>query len=233
MKTKQLKKKEIYGIGDKVLSAARLPDEEIESIVNAPHLFRRIRAAAEAEKAGSGYVRASFFVFLRRNALAGMAAILLVGGGIWAVNVGRQYYERAFAATDVPEPKIPGMTPQVNPTVPEAVASDIIPAGLDRAVAPKHNREIARNVKKPSKATPTAPQTKEVEMGEFQALSYAGGPDEMIEQGGKIVRVELSRASLYAMGVDVPLENESGKLKADLLIGFDGVMKGVRVEKRD
>jgi hypothetical protein len=66
--------------------------------------------------------------------------------------------------------------------------------------------------------------------GDFYALSYAGDPNET-ERGGRIVRVDVPRSTLFAMGIDVPLENESETVKADLLIGSDGVTRAIRVVK--
>lgn len=65
---------------------------------------------------------------------------------------------------------------------------------------------------------------------EFYALSYAGDPNET-ERGGRIVRVDIPRATLFAMGFDLPLENESETVRADLLVGSDGVTRAVRVVK--
>jgi hypothetical protein len=69
------------------------------------------------------------------------------------------------------------------------------------------------------------PQTEE--FGEFQALTFAY--DSEADENGQIVRVELPRSSLLAMGIDMQVENESVKIKAELLIGEDGIMKAVRV----
>ena len=66
--------------------------------------------------------------------------------------------------------------------------------------------------------------------GEFYALSYAGDPNET-ERGGRIVRVDIPRSTLFAMGLDVPLENGPETVKADLLIGTDGVTRAIRVVK--
>ena len=66
--------------------------------------------------------------------------------------------------------------------------------------------------------------------GEFYALSFAGDPNEA-ERGGRIVRVDIPRSTLYAMGVDIPLENEAETVKADLLVGNDGVTRAIRVVK--
>jgi len=62
---------------------------------------------------------------------------------------------------------------------------------------------------------------------DFYPVSYSGDPDEM--GGGRIIRVELPRSTLFAMGVNIPLENDSPTIKADLLVGRDGVTRAVRV----
>ncbi len=66
------------------------------------------------------------------------------------------------------------------------------------------------------------------DQGAFYPLTYAGDPYETA-RGGRIVRVDMPRASLFAMGIDVPLENETVSVKADLLIGPDGVARGFRL----
>ena len=65
---------------------------------------------------------------------------------------------------------------------------------------------------------------------EFYPLSYAGDPSETA-RGGRVIRVDMSRSSLFAMGVDLQLENESDSVKADLLVGPDGVARGIRLVK--
>jgi len=63
----------------------------------------------------------------------------------------------------------------------------------------------------------------------FIPVAYAGDPRETA--GGHIIRVDMSRSSLFALGVNVPLENDSDTVKADLLVGADGVTRAIRVVK--
>ncbi len=65
---------------------------------------------------------------------------------------------------------------------------------------------------------------------EFYPITYTGDLNDTV-RGGRVVRVEMSRASLFAMGINVPLENGAEVLKADLLIGPDGVTRAVRLAK--
>jgi len=50
------------------------------------------------------------------------------------------------------------------------------------------------------------------------------GPRGFLAQGS-----EFGFGKMFAMGINVPVENEVIKVKADLLIGSDGVMKAVRL----
>jgi hypothetical protein len=59
-------------------------------------------------------------------------------------------------------------------------------------------------------------------------LSFAGDLEETAA-GGRIIRVDMSRSSLFAMGVDIPLENGREMVKTDLLIGSDGMARAVRI----
>ena len=60
----------------------------------------------------------------------------------------------------------------------------------------------------------------------FLPVNYADGlPPRM----GSIVRVELPRSALVALGLTVPLENSSPTVKAELLLGSDGVTRGIRI----
>jgi hypothetical protein len=80
------------------------------------------------------------------------------------------------------------------------------------------------------KKNPVKRQTIIEPEGEFYALTYTANPVEPGEHL-KIVRAELSRASLFALGVNLPIENESGKIKTDLLVGADGIAKAIRFVK--
>ena len=63
-----------------------------------------------------------------------------------------------------------------------------------------------------------------LDIGHFVSAGY--DPD---ESGGRIIRVDMQRSSLFALGVNVPLENGPDAIKADLLIGPDGMTRAIRV----
>ncbi|HEV2764988.1 MAG TPA: hypothetical protein VGV38_18540, partial [Pyrinomonadaceae bacterium] len=47
-------------------------------------------------------------------------------------------------------------------------------------------------------------------------------------EGGHVVRVELPRAALLSFGLPVNAEQTSGRVKADVLIGHDGLARAIR-----
>lgn len=230
MKKSVLENREIYRIGNKVLKSVRLSDEEIDRIVAAPHLVDQVRAAMGSGRAVAEPVLVSNdwrlrYTLRRQNAWAAVAGgfVFALATGLFTI-AGQNYIGRDLAGM-VPPAEVPQTTAGVV-DVPELDVKADEPPQIRPA-----ERETARTAKTRSQVKPLNP-AKEIEMGEFQALTYSDKQDEPGE-GGRIVRVELSPASLFAMGVDIAVENDGGKVKADLLIGADGVMKSVRVEKRN
>jgi hypothetical protein len=63
--------------------------------------------------------------------------------------------------------------------------------------------------------------------GEFFPLTYVAksGPTEFVQR----VHVEISRSTLLSMGVPVNIERGEGLIKAEIIIGEDGVARAVRI----
>lgn len=222
MKNEALQKKEIERTGDKVLGAIRLTDEEIDRITASPLLFERIREGLPAR----GPVRSSGWTFGFAPRLV-FATVLLAAVGLGSIGIARQFLNAPDLASVI------GKIPEMEISQPVAVFpeddTNTEPPINDQMIA-RHARQILRTTKM-RPAAQKVRQPKELQMGEFQALTYTG--TEEPDEGGRIVRVKLSPASLFAMGVDVPIENENDRITADLLIGADGVMKSVRLEKKN
>jgi hypothetical protein len=132
----------------------------------------------------------------------------------------------------VEAPKVVNITSYTNP---DSVASEskeplpafplIEPVNKARRVSQQSQMINYRKSEVRSRRTPaTLPEV------EFIPVTYTGDLNETV-RGGRVVRVEMSRASLFAMGLNVPLENGSETVKADLLIGPDGVTRGVRLAR--
>jgi hypothetical protein len=67
-----------------------------------------------------------------------------------------------------------------------------------------------------------------VPKAEFVSLGLPGTPQQTAD-GGRVIRVELPAASLFAMGVNVPIENGSAMVRADLIVGQDGITRAVKL----
>ena len=47
-------------------------------------------------------------------------------------------------------------------------------------------------------------------------------------EGGQVVRVELPRTALQRFGLPMNVEHAGGRVKADVLLGYDGVARAIR-----
>ena len=215
MRKTQIKK--FDEIGKVLVKSGALPAREIEKIVANPALFDSVRVRIALESS----VQPSRRSYLRPG-IAAFASVTLVAAVAFAVV--------ALRSTDDVVHTPPVAAPQKAAEVtrfdkPDSIsAADIPPTAepiraAERVSAPATVRTVRRN-------PPSVKQA--IYQADFYAVSYAGDPHET-ERGGRIVRVDIPRSTLFAMGVDIPLENERETVKADLLIGNDGVTRGIRV----
>jgi hypothetical protein len=61
---------------------------------------------------------------------------------------------------------------------------------------------------------------------EFMPLGYLNA--ESVQDGGQIVRVELPRSALVKFGLPVNVERSNERVKADILVGIDGMAHAIR-----
>ena len=61
---------------------------------------------------------------------------------------------------------------------------------------------------------------------DFIPLSYMNVAS--LQDGGQIVRVELPRSALVNFGLPVNMDRYNEKVKADVLLGFDGLAHAIR-----
>ena len=212
----KLENEKLDEIGKALLKAQAVSERELEEIIANPELFRSIQSRIASE---TPTVRRSIF----RPGPVAFATVALVA--VVAV---------AFLAFRS-EPNEVVQTPAATPSTPAGVRQfrepDRIsgPERLPPALTTAELKSFTRKstvVKQARSRRPVAQQARHE--GEFYAVSYAGDPNET-ERGGRIVRVDIPRSTLFAMGVNIPLENEAETVKADLLVGNDGVTRAIRV----
>ena len=243
MKRKNLQNEELDLIGVELLKTTRLGNEEIERVIAKPQIFSGVKARIRIEQ----NERDSKKLFANRGnspvwnsrknfGAAGVLAIFVIGAvGLILLNKVSRQNELVYApeiqtqSAPIDERK----DARVYATQPEpatAKSSAIKP----REITTKRIDFKKENVKpqKPVRKTNFIKKQKPSEFEpkrEFYALAYAENP---IPNGEslRIVRAELSRSSLFALGVNLPIENESEKIKTDLLVDSDGVARAIRLE---
>lgn len=213
---RKLENKKLDEVGKALVRAGAVSTRDLEKIVANPALFESVRARIAMENSAP-VSRRSFF----RPGIAAFASVALLTAVAVSLGVFRS------EPNDVVADRIPAVPRK--PEVKQHREADVI---VD-APAPQPSDPIRteRISHRPSIRTsgPKRPAVQQARYsGEFYAVSYAGDPHET-ERGGRIVRVDIPRSTLFAMGVDIPLENEAETVKADLLIGSDGVTRGIRV----
>lgn len=237
MKKRNLQNKELDEIGRKLLEAGSLPGDELERIVAAPHLFDAIKARVKAgqERDAESFVsnRAGFSFLSWQGAGAAFAGLVVVVLAIqgWFFLAKHPAPEEAVKR---PKPAARETGPLPVSIAPPEFKEDereepaVKPVTLVYREVSKDQASEKVNFKKRSQRPRQS--TEGDSGGEFYSLTFTGSTEE-ITSGAQVIRVELPRSSLFAMGVDLPVENGSDTVKADLLISADGVTRGVRLVK--
>jgi len=228
MQKRKLDNQELDAIGKRLLMASRLSEAEIDRIASAPGSFQgvlsRIKATSETtEKPG-------FVGFLAAHrAIAGTSLAVILCVSAFALFLQQNGAGLVSKTINTPVEK-PG---EARPTTPQVVYVKGFTSGradLQLDVPPETptvQNAIQKEVRRPQ---PRVEQARYIPNDEnhFVAVTYMGDGGESA-RGGRVVRVDVPRSTLFAMGFDVSLENDSPTVKADLLIGPDGVTRAVRL----
>ncbi|MGI8470542.1 MAG: hypothetical protein ACR2N3_19055 [Pyrinomonadaceae bacterium] len=242
MKNRDTQNKRLNDIERKMLEAAMLPNEEIEKIVGKPQLFNSVMARIEVEKlhCEQEHNSASRKIFPIRNWRKigysfGILAILSLAAGVLLIR------QTSNSAPDLMSEKIAAVKPLLTEAASNfAPSPDDNPPTTDKMTNNKSNKIFAskkltkkENVKiqkSPERKSLTKPSPPVMISEEkvFYSLVFPGNP--AVETGERqIVRTELSRAALFALGVNVTAGNDDNrKFKTDLIVGADGVPQAIR-----
>ncbi len=215
---RKLEKKNLDEIAKVLVKADTLSARDIDKITANTALFDSVRARLNVATEFPGPKR----LFVGRKLAGSMASVVMVVATV-AISL-FVFRSKPIEVVRHPAPEA-SRTGDVK-TFPEPDREVI--ADLPR---PSQGMKAERISSKPEVRVNRPKQSAAQQIryeGDFYALSYAGDPNET-ERGGRIVRVDVSRSTLFAMGVDVPLENETDTVKADLLIGSDGVTRAIRL----
>jgi hypothetical protein len=225
MSKRNLQNNDLDRIGKMLIAQDALSEAEIEKIVDSPFLYSSVRnrILADAASTGRRFGFARYFVF----AGSSLAVVFSIFATVSFFRV------EQTPVANVEPPKVIQITSSKVPdglTVKQRDPLRIDPL-VDKANKKRRISQQAQNIAD-RKAETRGSQQQKIQTKptlEFYPVTYAG--DISDAAGGRVVRVELSRQSLFAMGVNIPLENGLETVKADLLIGPDGVTRGVRLAR--
>jgi hypothetical protein len=104
-------------------------------------------------------------------------------------------------------------------------------AVISRTGPHRRTRSSDRNGNAGSKAlattvTPIVNETDSEVATHFMPLGYAGPIN--LQDGGQLVRVELPRSAMWSMGLPVNMDRYGERVKADVLLGADGLARAIR-----
>ena len=227
MKTNTVKSEELDSIVAELFKASALRDDEVESIVADVDLFSSVRTRIIADSvAKKGFV--SSFTFIQRTAILTAASAIIVVAVFGAMMFAKRPVTRHVAVSVPQQQREEQPIKQIVETQPE-----IPPANIDGPAIPSRmpNIDRAMDYRPVTTEHRTAPKQQpqfSEQPPEFYALAGLRSSEETVN-GSRIIRVELPRASLVALGVNVPLDSDKQVIKTDLLIGPDGVPRAIRL----
>jgi hypothetical protein len=221
---------ELDRIADSLLKSSALKHDEIDKIVARKDLFSSVKARVAAESANHRQSVFGTTMTFRPRALsfAALAVIAL----ITVISAVEAIVNRTRVTQKAPTnvSRFEGPTPkQQQEQQPEKILSKDLPKdlkGIDSEPPVfKSNRERPATI--PTSFRPSRNARPEEQPLEFYALADMNSAEPVA--GGRVVRVDLPRASLVSLGVNVPLGNDKQIIKTDLLIGPDGVPRAIRL----
>ncbi|HLA96505.1 MAG TPA: hypothetical protein VK612_12355 [Pyrinomonadaceae bacterium] len=228
MRNRKLQNQKLDAIGRKLIAGGRLRDAEIDQIASKADLFDGVRARIRSGE-GPAETRRAGFSFGKYRLVVGSTLTVLFCVGVFGFYV-QQRPAVISRGTNVPE-QTPdqarsGITPQV--IVKGFTSGRVYEIPVEVEQLPVVERTVYRP--QPDQFRPTVQRTnmQSVPDAEFYPVTYNGDAGEKA-RGGRVIRVDVPRSTLFAMGIDLPLENESGTVKADLLVGPDGVTHAIRI----
>jgi hypothetical protein len=159
--------------------------------------------------------------------LTAVAAILLVVAGLVAVVWKGSSKPKNEIAVRPPAPQVPKEIKEgKNEITPKLDNAGIIPTPRK----PKRNlnpRELQATNSRVNKAeNPVANHASNEVATDFMPLGYLNPAS--LQDGGQIVRVEVPRTTMASFGFPVNMDRYNERVKADVLLGVDGVPHAIR-----
>jgi hypothetical protein len=155
--------------------------------------------------------------------LVAVAAMLLIAIGVMV-------FRWNTRDVDTPHQAVKQEEPQNNPQVPNKSAEEVaidIPDQRDKPAPqrPRPKRIRPSSLRSSENAQLANHVTPEIAT-DFIPLSYMNAAS--LQDGGQIVRVQLPRSALANFGLPVNMDRYNERVKADVLVGVDGLAHAIR-----
>jgi hypothetical protein len=190
-------------------SSLKLLAEEMESLNAPPEIEQKLREAFRASAVTPAPYRNSRYWFMA------VAAMILIAIGVIALR-SRTEPAKPMRAETTEQPRLKEQPIVDEPRVdqpPPKQPQPIAQKPRRRAVRPARNSEVANHV------------NREIAT-DFMPLGYLNPAT--LQDGGQIIRVELPRSTLVNFGVPVNMDRYNERVKADVLLGVDGLARAIR-----
>jgi hypothetical protein len=189
--------------------------EEMDLLDAPPEVEQKLRLAFRARKVVVPVWRRSAPYWLA----AGIAAVLLIAITVIALR-SRTETPRQLKAKQTEQPQI-----KEQPAVVEEPKVDHPQPPQQQVIARKPRRPATRRARNGEVANHV---NREIAT-DFMPLGYLNPAT--LQDGGRIVRVELPRSTLVNFGLPVNMDRYHEKVKADVLLGVDGLAHAIRFVK--
>jgi hypothetical protein len=224
MKKHVSQKARLDSLAANLLKSTVLRDDEIDYIASRDDLFSSVRAKIIADNVsrveGPGSI-----TFIQRSAILTAAAAIIVIAVFGTMMVARRPNRTAVQSTPASgEQRFVETTRHVETSAPSEKMSD----PEIRQPMPRYEKAIEYRPVTVERRPVFKPQAESEEQPQFFALAGLR-PSEIAVDGSRIIRVELPRASLVTLGVNVALDSDKQLIKTDLLVGPDGVPRAIRL----
>ena len=212
MKREKISNEKLDAIGTMLLESGKLTTVDIDAITNRPDLFARIRRGINEQENIPTVVQRQKSMWALGTVLVPALSMILIAAAVYAT-----FLTGRPVGTALPAPSTP-------PAV--ALEQGPVQAGVTgQFTVARHKPDAVRVVRT---SQPVRRQKREVDdMSGFYALTYDNDDD----MDMRLIRADLPRSSLIAMGLNVHLESGNDKVKTDLLVGSDGVPRAIRIVK--
>ncbi len=197
-------------------NSLQLLADEMAGLDAPPEIEQKLREAFRARAAATAASR-SYTPYW----LLAAAAVLLIVVGLVAFRLNTDpRHEKTVAEGAAGADRQEQTQPQRLP----------VPVEEPQVKEPEHKQQVAqrprrRFVRRPANTEVANHVTREIAT-DFMPLGYLNAAT--LQDGGQIVRVELPRSALVNFGLPVNMDRYNEKVKADVLLGVDGMAHAIR-----